>query len=91
MKRSRPPVDPARLKAQFPALTDEDVAAYLDVTKRVLADKDAAEDLPATLLARARALRASAEEARTDEDRRAVAYLAAVLKMQSSTVRRDTH
>jgi len=33
----KPPVDAERLRRQFPALTDDDLAAYLEVTRRILA------------------------------------------------------
>ena len=32
------PVDPARLRKQFPDLTDEDIAAFEDVTRRILSE-----------------------------------------------------
>ena len=39
MSKSGPglPVDPGRLKAQFPSLTDDDLQAYVEVTRRILA------------------------------------------------------
>jgi hypothetical protein len=33
---ARLPVDPERLRREFPALTAEDVEAYLEVTRRIL-------------------------------------------------------
>ena len=84
------PVDPERLRAEFKELTDEDLEAYIGVTRRVLGD-------PA---ARAKAMRDVMERAResqqkeaaggrlTEDERRLVLYLGALVKMQRSTVRR---
>ena len=82
------PVDPERLRAAFPGLTREELEAYVTVTRRVLGD-------PA---ARAKAMREVMESARpaqekaasggrlTPEERTLVQYLAALAKMQRSTV-----
>jgi hypothetical protein len=86
------PVDPERLKRQFPDLTDADLAAYTEVTHRILAESspDKRARLTRETLARGR-------EAREKQAGGAVlaraealdlAYLLAVAKMQSSTVRR---
>jgi hypothetical protein len=84
------PVDLDRLKAEFPDLTDEDLQAYVALTRRVLAD-------PA---GRARAMREVLENARraqekaagggalTADDQLLVRYLAAMAKMQRSTVKK---
>jgi hypothetical protein len=84
------PIDGARLKAEFPDLGDEDLAAYVAVTRRVLGD-------PAS---RARKMREVMDEARqaqqralaggalSAEDRLLVGYLAALAKMQRSTVKK---
>ena len=84
------PVDLDRLKREFPDLTDDDLAAYVAVTRRVLKD-------PA---GRARAVRAVMEAARAAQQKAAsggslasdeqllVRYLAAMAKMQRSTVRK---
>ena len=76
------PVDVARLRRQFPALTDDDLDAYATVTRRILAVADPADRARITreTLARGRAARAAPP--RDDEDRLAVRYLAAVEKMQ---------
>lgn len=75
------PVDVARLRKQFPALTDDDVDAYVTVTRRIMS-ASAADRARITreTLAAARAARAA--EPRTDEDRMALRYLSAVEKMQ---------
>lgn len=70
-----------RLRRQFPALTDDDVDAYVTVTRRIMAAS--AADRPGITretLARARAARPDAPA--DDEDRLALRYLAAVTKMQ---------
>jgi hypothetical protein len=85
-------VDVARLKVEFPDLSDEDLAAYVKVTQRVLGD-------PAT---RGRAMREVMDRARQAQEKAAaggkltadeqllVRYLAALAKMQRSTVRRQS-
>ena len=85
------PVDATRLQAEFPDLTDEDLQAYVTVTRRVLGD-------PA---ARAKKMREVMDQARAAQEKAAaggklgaeegllVRYLAALAKMQRSTVRRQ--
>jgi hypothetical protein len=75
------PVDVERLRKQFPALTDEDVDAYVTVTRRIMsaAAGDRARITRETL-ARARA--AASTPPRDDEERLAARYLAAMEKMQ---------
>ena len=54
------PVDPERLRRQFPALTDEDVEAYVTVTRRILSASAADRArLTRETLARARAAAAA--------------------------------
>jgi hypothetical protein len=77
------PVDPARLRQQFPSLTDADVAAFEAVTRRILSQPDPVARARVTreVLARGRAARE--QGAVTDpEDRLAQAYLDSVEKMQ---------
>jgi hypothetical protein len=76
------PVDVERLRRQFPALTAEDLEAYVTVTRLILSAGDPADRARITreTLARGRAARAA--EPRDDEDCLAVRYLAAVGKMQ---------
>jgi hypothetical protein len=80
------PVDPARLRAQFPALTDTDIAAYEAVTARILAERrpGARAALTRQLVAQGRQARerAAAGERLSDDDSLAARYLAAVEKMQ---------
>jgi hypothetical protein len=78
------PVDPERLRRQFPSLTDDDLAAYVEVTGTVLADPQARGKQMAALLARARAARekAAAGHDLTPEEGLALRYLGAVEKMQ---------
>ncbi|HET8644332.1 MAG TPA: hypothetical protein VFO85_02510 [Vicinamibacteria bacterium] len=84
------PVDLDRLQAEFPELSHEDLQAYVAVTRRVMND-------PA---GRARAMREVMEGARraqekekgggrlTADEQLLARYLAALAKMQRSTVRR---
>jgi hypothetical protein len=96
MKKDRAralPVDPARLRQQFPQLTDEDVVAFETVTRSVL-------DLSTE--ARGRRMHEVLEQARHGRERQAagqaldpaetlaVRYLSAVEKMQGTSAR-DTH
>jgi hypothetical protein len=89
---TRLPVDPARLKQQFPDLADEDLDAYEQVTRRLLGEASADE--------RARLLRETLARGRQARDKKAggaalsegesldLRYLQAVAKMQGSTVKR---
>ena len=79
------PVDVERLRKQFPALTAEDLDAYVAMTRRILSTPDPADRARLTreILARGRAARAGAP--RDDDDRLALRYLASVEKMQPLT------
>jgi hypothetical protein len=82
------PVDPARLRRQFPDLTDGDIAAFEEVTRRIL-------DAPGTdrarltrqIVAQGRQAkeRAAAGHAISADESLAARYLAAVEKMQPPT------
>jgi hypothetical protein len=78
------PVAPERLRSRFPSLTDEDIDAYVEVTKRVLADPRGRGRVLADVMSAAQ--RASEREAAgaelAEEERLAVRYLRAVGKMQ---------
>jgi hypothetical protein len=92
MKDPPLPVDPERLRRQFPELTAEDIQAYEQVTRRVL--REASPDVRARLvretLARGRQARdkQAAGGALSEGEARDCSYLQAVAKMQASTVRR---
>jgi hypothetical protein len=83
------PVDPARLRQQFPELTDGDVAAFEEVTRRILAEPRAAERAKITrgVLAQGKSAREAMAAGRTlsAEEFLAVRYLSAVGKMQGRT------
>jgi hypothetical protein len=83
------PVDRARLKRQFPELTDADLEAYETVTQRILEKKGPAERgrLTRGVMETARSARAKdgAGGALTGEERLALRYLDAVEKMQGRT------
>ena len=76
------PVDPERLRRQFPALTDDDLAAYVEVTTGVLADPRAKGQALRGVLAAGRAARSRPAGELTAAERLCVRYLAAVDKMQ---------
>jgi hypothetical protein len=86
------PVDPERLRRQFPDLTADDLAAYTEVTRRILAE--ASPDKRARLLRDTLARGRQAREkqaggaALTAGEALDLRYLHAVEKMQGSTVRR---
>ncbi len=85
------PVDRARLKTQFPDLTDEDLEAYETVTRRILEAKGPAERGAVTrdVLERGRSARekAGSGDRLTEAERLALRYLDAVEKMQGTTVK----
>jgi hypothetical protein len=84
------PVDAARLKAEFPDLTDEDLQAYVTVTGRVLGDGATRAKSMREVMDRGRQARekAAAGGRLSAEESLLVRYLAAMAKMQRSTVRR---
>ena len=84
------PVDPERLKEEFPELTDEELQAYKTVTRRVLGDAASRAKKMREVMAKARAAQAKGEGGSElgKEDQLLVRYLAAVAKMQRSTVRK---
>ena len=79
------PVDPARLKKQFPALTEEDLEAYVAVTRRVLADPKSKARVLREVMTLARLAQEKQGAAVTEPEALAVRYLAAVGKMQAPT------
>jgi phage terminase Nu1 subunit (DNA packaging protein) len=86
------PVDPERLRRQFPELTPEDLDVYETVTRRILAEPsaDRRARLTRDTLARGRQAREkqAAGGALTTDEARDLRYLQAVTKMQASTVKR---
>ena len=80
------PVEPERLRSRFPSLSDEDVDAYVEVTRQVLALADPRSRGRAMAEVMAAAQRASEREAGgaelAQDERLAVRYLRAVGKMQ---------
>ena len=86
------PVDPERLRKQFPQLTNEDIEAYAGITRRILEKKDAAErgKLTRDIMETARTARAKSKAGTelTERERQALRYLDAVEKMQGTTVKR---
>ncbi len=86
------PVDPDRLKRQFPDLTVEDLAAYTEVTRRILGERspDERARLIRDTLARGRQAREkqATGAALTAAEALDLRYLQAVAKMQASTVKR---
>jgi hypothetical protein len=79
------PVDPARLRREFPALTDGAIAAFEEVTRRILAEArpEARARVTREILARGRQARERGAGATlSPEESLAARYLAAVDKMQ---------
>ena len=81
------PVDPDRLRRQFPSLTDVDIEAYETVTRSILDKKGPAERGRATreILETARSAREKSEDRLTEAERLALKYLDALDKMQGRT------
>jgi hypothetical protein len=84
------PVDVDRLRAEFPELTDEDLQAYVTVTRRVLGDPAArAKQMREVMDSARRAQQKAATGGKlTADEALLVHYLAALAKMQRSTVRK---
>jgi hypothetical protein len=86
------PVDPERLRRQFPELTTEDLEAYEAVTRRILAEPSADRRARLTRDTLARGRQAREKQATggalTADEVRDLRYLQAVTKMQTSTVKR---
>jgi hypothetical protein len=78
------PVDPERLRRQFPSLTDEDLAAYAEVTRSLLADPARrGRRLSEVVAASQRGREKEAASLPLDDDERlALAYVSALAKMQ---------
>jgi hypothetical protein len=78
------PVEPERLRNRFPSLTDEDLAAYSEVTAALLAEPGARGRRLGDLLAAAqRGREKEAASAPLEGDERlALAYVRALEKMQ---------
>jgi hypothetical protein len=78
------PVDPERLRERFPSLDDEDLAAYAEVTRRVLAaPRSRGRVLADTLSLAQRAREKESQSAPLEaEERLALAYVRALDKMQ---------
>ena len=83
------PVDPARLRLQFPDLTNDDISAFEEVTTRILAEDrpEARAKTTREILAQGRRARerSAAGETISAEDSLAARYVAAVEKMQGKT------
>lgn len=78
------PVEPDRLRSRFPSLTDEDIDAYVAVTRRILAEPSNRGRAMADVMAAAQ--RGTEREAGgaelADDERLALRYVRAVGKMQ---------
>jgi len=79
------PVEPERLRERFPSLTDGDVAAYVEVTRSLLAAPAVRGRRLAEVFAAAQ--RGREKEAASaplgEDERRALAYVRALEKMQT--------
>lgn len=85
------PVDPERLRREFPSLSDEDLDAYVTVTKQVMSAGKERSQLMREILEGARAARERRERGvkLTQKEQLWARYLDAVDKMQASTARRS--
>ena len=85
------PVDPARLRRQFPALSDDDIAAFEEVTARILAEDrpEARARITREIVAQGRRARerSASGETVSPEESLAARYVGAVEKMQGPTAR----
>ena len=86
------PVDADRLRKQFPALTEAELAAYVTVTRSIMTAANRAALLK-TVMERGRTAqdRTKRGEALDANEALASNYLAAIGKMQRSTTSRSTH
>jgi len=86
------PVDPERLRREFPELSVGDLRAYEEVTRRILAEPspDGRARLTRDTLARGRQARDkhAAGGTLSQDEARDFNYLQAVTKMQASRVKR---
>lgn len=84
------PVEPQRLKKEFPALTAEELDAYVAITKRVLGNPEARSRAMREVIERAKQAEAKAAEGGSPnrEELLLIGYLRALSKMQRSTVKR---
>ena len=80
-------MDPEKLLAQFPQLSDDDLAAYVEITRRILSDPAARGRAMAEVLTRARTARGkqAAGQGLDGDESLALRYLNAVEKMQGRT------
>ena len=76
------PVDPERLRRRFAGLTDDDLAAYVEVTRRVLADPQAKGQAMRAILESGRCARSKPVADLNADEQLHLRYLAAVDKMQ---------
>jgi hypothetical protein len=79
------PVDPERLRALFPSLTDDDLDAYAQVTRRVLADPLGKAPVMREVIATGAQARdkQAAGQPLSGPESLALRYLRAVQKMQA--------
>jgi hypothetical protein len=86
------PVDPERLRRQFPELTAGDIQAYEEVTRRILAEPspDRRARITRDTLSRGKQARdkQATGAALTEAEALDLRYLQAVAKMEGSTVKR---
>jgi hypothetical protein len=78
------PVSAERLKQQFPSLTDDDLAAYTEVTTRLLGDTRKGRALSEVMMTAVRAREKEASGAALDPtESLCLRYLRALEKMQA--------
>jgi hypothetical protein len=78
------PVPPERLKARFPSLTDDDLQAYTEVTRRLLGQAGKGKALSEIMTTAVRAReKEGTGQALDEEEGLALRYLRALEKMQA--------
>jgi hypothetical protein len=75
-------VNPERLKKEFPDLTEEDLEAYVTVTRRLLADPTKRVQVLEDVKAKAQAAQAKAGAGLSPDEALAGRYMQAIQKMQ---------
>ena len=88
----KPPVDPDRLRQEFPEVSDIELHAYMTITQDIMSAANRAAVLK-TVMERGRTAqdRTKRGEALDANEAMASNYLAAIGKMQRSTTSRSTH
>ena len=89
---SRLPVPPEELRRRFPSVTEDELAAYVEVTQRIMSAPNRAAVVKEVLVhGRETQDKVAAGQPLDEAGRVAHLYLAAITKMQASTGSSGTH